>query len=275
MNDSIDRVQLTMLERILKSQIKRVFNWAQGYQNGSILAKASRFVACEMIEGDYFEFGVYQGATFINAHHSLRDHFRKRIALTVGGDNEQEGRELRKSIWKNMRFFAFDSFEGLPALTETDTYSKDFAKGQYACSLDDFNQRVTNAGIPMEKVIAVKGFFSETCNSTTFSANKLGKAAIIWMDADLYSSTKDILQFIPPLLQDGTVLIFDDWFSYKGSPYEGVQKAFREWEQLIQDQFVFSEYQRDSWKRVSFITTAVQRPLEKPRPRQPLNKPRI
>ena len=255
-----------MLARILRTLIRRLVDWSQDYQSGSILSKASRFIACEMVDGDYLEFGVYQGKTFIEAHKLLKHNFQRRIALSIGGENEQEARVQRQNIWQKMRFIAFDSFEGLPGLTADDTTTADFTKGQYACSLDEFNRRIAKAGIPAGRVTAVKGFFSETCVSNTYSNLNLRKAAIIWMDADLYSSTKDILDFIPPLLQDGTVLVFDDWFSYQGSPFEGVQRAFREWEKRMENEFLFNEYQRDSWKRMSFITTTIKQSSKKGNP---------
>ncbi|CAA0092941.1 8-demethyl-8-(2,3-dimethoxy-alpha-L-rhamnosyl)-tetracenomycin-C 4'-O-methyltransferase [Halioglobus japonicus] len=247
-----------MLAPILRTIIKRIIDWSNDYQNGSILAKASRFVACEMIDGDYIEFGVYQGKTFIDAHRLLKHQFKRRIGLDVGGENQQQAKAKRQQVWNDMRFIAFDSFEGLPELTQDDTTTPDFTKGQYACSLNEFNRRISKAGVPAEKVATVKGFFCETCVSSAYAKLNLRKAAIVWLDADLYSSTKDVLNFLPPLLQDGTILIFDDWFSYKGSPFEGVQRAFREWEKEMENQYVFSEYQRDSWKRMSFITTRVK-----------------
>ena len=36
----------------------------------------------------------------------------------------------------------------------------------------------------------------------------------IGMASDLYNSTKLVLEFITDLVQDGTILIFDDWFAY-------------------------------------------------------------
>ena len=57
----------------------------------------------------------------------------------------------------------------------------------------------------------------------------LGKAAIVMIDCDLYSSTKEVLKFITPLLVDGSILIFDDWYAYKGSPFKGERRATSEW----------------------------------------------
>ena len=37
------------------------------------------------------------------------------------------------------------------------------------------------------------------------------------------------MDFITDYIQDGTVLIFDDWFCFRGNPNRGEQRAFREW----------------------------------------------
>lgn len=221
----------------------------------SIMAKSSRFVACEMIEGDYLEFGVYKGNSFTKAYYWLNKEFRSRIKLTIGGENELDAKLKRKQIWDEMRFFAFDSFEGLPELSDTDKSSADFQKGQYAYSENNFLKSVTTNGIPKDRIHTIRGFFSDTCNKNTLEKHNIKKASIIWLDADLYSSTVPVLEFITPLLQDGTILIFDDWFSFKGSPYQGVQKAFFEWKEELTNKFYFHEYQRDSWKRMSFIVS--------------------
>src|SRR5690606_27483706 len=137
---------------------------------------------------------------------------------------------------------------GLPELTILDSESHDFDEGQYACSKDQFISNVVGKGMPRERIFPVQGFFDQTCNEDTITAFDLKKASIVWLDADLYSSTVTVLDFIRPLLQDGTVLIFDDWFSYRGNPHKGVQRAFNEWRVTLTDHFVLNEYQRDSWK---------------------------
>ena len=100
-----------------------------------------------------------------------------------------------------------------------------------------------------------KGWFSETCTDLYFNSNEFKKASLIWLDCDLYSSAVDCFILISKIIQDGTVLIIDDWFSNKGSPYHGVQKAFYQWKKQneISNNWTLTEYQRDSWKRISFI----------------------
>lgn len=222
---------------------------------GSLMSKIARFIACEKIAGDYYEFGVYRGNSFINSYKWLEWQFRKRVRLDVGGVDARESELNRKAIWNNMRFFAFDSFEGLPELTTQDQLSQDFEKGQFACSAKQFAYNLKWAGVPLWKTQIIKGWFVDTCVSQTLVKYKMNKAAVIWLDGDLYSSAKTVLEFVTEILQDGTIIVFDDWFSYKGSPYAGEQLAFYEWYQRVSDQYSIHEYQRDSWKRMSFIVS--------------------
>lgn len=220
-----------------------------------LISKVAQFVACEMIAGDYLEFGVYQGVSFINAYRHLKQQFEERIAQDEGGIMESEAREHRQRIWANMRFFAFDSFQGLPALSAEDSVSCDFQQGQYACSIEDFNENLGRAGIPLERIRVSQGWFSETCTQETREKYDMHKAAVVWIDSDLYSSASTVLSFITPLLQDGTVIIFDDWYSYKGNPAAGEQKAFWEWAQEISGLYSVQEYNKEDWKRCSFIVS--------------------
>jgi hypothetical protein len=222
-----------------------------------LIHKSARFIACEMIEGDYLEFGVYQGASFISAYHALKTQYEDRINLKIGGTSEKQQQQLRQELWDKMRFFAFDSFQGLPQLALDDQGTEDFEGGQYAYPVDQFKETIKEAGVPLDKTVIVKGWFKDTCVVETAEKFTIQKAAIVWLDADLYSSTKSALEFITPMLQDGTILIFDDWYSFKGNPCRGVQKAFYEWieDDRLKKSFVFHEYQKESWKRTSFIAS--------------------
>ena len=39
-----------------------------------------------------------------------------------------------QTLWNNMRFFGFDSFQGLPELIGVDQQTEDFEAGQYSAS---------------------------------------------------------------------------------------------------------------------------------------------
>ena len=151
-----------------------------------------------------------------------------------------------------MRFFAFDSFEGLPALRGIDVESRDFVEGQYAYGSDEFRSSIASRGVDLTKIITVPGWFDQTCNSATISKFEMRRASIIHIDCDLYESTTTVLDFIRPLITDGTVLIFDDWFCFRGNPNLGEQRAFREWAESLPD-WTFVEYQKEGPWRNSFI----------------------
>ena len=250
------------LREVLGGWLARVVNryitpHVAGATTETLMDRAARFAACEMIEGDYLEFGVYRGDSFVTAYHTLQRHFRDRIAQSTGGAGEAEARRRRQVILDGMRYVAFDSFQGLPALSEEDAATPDFTAGQYAASEQEFRSTLAEHDVPADRVVVVPGWFKDTCTPETRRAHDLRKAAVVWIDADLYSSARTALDFVTPLLQDGTVVVFDDWFSYRGSPYEGEQRAFREWLEGLAPRWTAAEHARESWKRMSFIMSRV------------------
>src|SRR5688572_1942537 len=75
-------------------------------------------------QGDYYEFGVFKGHTFLHAQLAARE---------LGLDG--------------MRFFGFDSFQGLPPARGVDlTKEEHFYAGQFACSLDRVKNELTRRG---------------------------------------------------------------------------------------------------------------------------------
>ena len=59
-------------------------------------------------------------------------------------------------------------------------------------------------------VTLIKGWFNETLPS--FLKEHPEPVALVHIDSDIYSSAKYILETIP--LQDGTIVIFDEFFGY-------------------------------------------------------------
>lgn len=86
-------------------------------------------------------------------------------------------------------------------------------------------------GIPRDKLITVKGFYSESLDEETKRRLQPGKAAVIYVDCDLYESTVPVLNFIKDFLQKGTIVVFDDWNCFLGDPDRGERRAFREFRQ--------------------------------------------
>jgi len=68
----------------------------------------------------------------------------------------------------------------------------------------------------------------------------------------------EALNFVTDLVETGTVLIFDEWFTSKGDPERGEQRACAEWLQrhpaiALQDWHFFGAYGK------SFIVTRPRR----------------
>jgi len=83
--------------------------------------------------------------------------------------------------------------------------------------------------ISANRLITVPGFYNESLKEDLKETVDLKAASIVMIDCDLYSSTVSVLEFITNLVQDGTILIFDDWYAYKGSPNYGERLATQEW----------------------------------------------
>ena len=80
----------------------------------------------------------------------------------------------------------------------------------------------------LDKPVIIKGYFSEVGDVLNSICSKV---SIIHIDCDLYEATKDALNLIRDKIQDGTIILFDDWFNFKASPTKGEQKAFFEFRQ--------------------------------------------
>lgn len=220
----------------------------------SFIRNICKFVVNECIDGDYYEFGVYKGDTLLSFYKCFQSVGKKRLSRT-DQVSEKLAFEKRNIVKDEMIFHAFDSFEGLPELSSGDKGTLDFQKGQYTESLDAVVTKLTTAGMPERRFLMHPGWFNETCNNSYMSQFSYGKASVIWLDCDLYSSARDALSIFPSLLQPGTVIVIDDWFCFKGNPNAGVQRAWREFieDDNVACKFGFNEYLTDSWSRKSFI----------------------
>lgn len=196
------------------------------------IEQCAEYLVGAQVKGDYLEFGVYLGNTFSHAY------------------------KWMSPVNADMKFFAFDSFEGLPKPQGIDIeagYSSHFTEKQFACSQSDFESNILKNGVDTRKVTAIKGWFNETlAGSTTYGIEKI---AVAWIDCDLYESTVPVLQFITPHLSVGSVIIFDDWRCYRNHPDFGEQRACREWLEKNR-QIQLTELYSFGWNGIAFTVTA-------------------
>jgi len=123
---------------------------------------------------DYLEFGVYRGAT---------------IKMWSDEDRHPES-----------RFVGFDSFEGLP-----EDWSGTMPKGTFTT----FGQL---PDIADPRVRFVVGWFQKTLPGFLREFSKRPNCPlVIHNDCDLYSSTLYCLTSLDPILEPGTIIIFDEF----------------------------------------------------------------
>ncbi|WP_410612494.1 class I SAM-dependent methyltransferase [Amycolatopsis sp. lyj-109] len=106
--------------------------------------------------------------------------------------------------------FGFDSFQGLP-----EDWRIDFPAGTFGVE-----GRPEVAGAEL-----VVGWFADTLPG--FLADHPEPVDFLHVDADLYSSTKTVLDLVGPRLRPGSVLVFDEFFNFPGWQ-EHEYRAWRE-----------------------------------------------
>ncbi len=83
--------------------------------------------------------------------------------------------------------------------------------------------------IPREAYTATKGFYDQTLTREKNAQLEMGLVSLAHIDCDLYKSTLSCLQFVQENLQQGTVILFDDYYCCQGNLGMGESGAFSEW----------------------------------------------
>lgn len=164
-------------------------------------------LANNCVSGDYFEFGCHRARTFC-------------IAMT----------EARRQNLSQIRFVAFDSFEGMPA-APPGVGIPGFKAGALCTTEQEFRRLIGTLGHSMDRVTTIKGFFQDSLNNIT--RDKLlaqGRhIAMATIDCDTYESYRPVLKFIEPFLQTGSIIYMRNLFcGHKGSPVHTAQRALME-----------------------------------------------
>lgn len=203
--------------------------------------------------GDYVEFGVFAGASFNHAYKCSK--LIESDFINGNWDHAFPSAEEKKRfidfILKS-RFIGFDSFEGMPKVEGVDDEIHVFNEGTYASTEENTRKNLREQNVDMNRVVFVKGYFEDTLNEETARKIELKKIRVAHIDSDLYSSARLALNFCTPYFRNGSVVIFDDWFQYAGSPDHGEQKAFREWREQ-NPKWHAVEFGRESFCRMAFI----------------------
>jgi O-methyltransferase len=200
-----------------------VVAWLKYDARTAFFTNALQFINWERVEGDILEFGVSVGKSF----GLLGQLYRENLELWQYSDPACTGRRLG----------GFDTFSGLPG--DDDQFHPRWKAGSFGTNylynhpFLGLNQPITPEAI--RAIFTACGLAAPELEVGNFAdvlprviPAKYAKAALVHIDSDLYSSAKEVLTAVEPILQDGTIVCFDDWFMYRGNPDQGEARAFRE-----------------------------------------------
>ena len=140
------------------------------------------------LEGDLAEVGVYQGGSA----------------------------KLICEVKKEKKLYLFDTFTGLPEVSDDDTHfsQKHWYDNEFSNTSVESIKKLLKK---YDNVDIVKGIFPESGKEITDK-----KFCFVHLDVDLYRSTIDSLRFFFPRMISGGIILIHDYHS------DGIQKAFRE-----------------------------------------------
>ena len=211
--------KIRIFQNIL-SHLLAKFNPAVMHNLGKYIAIKKTFYlsSIERTKGDYYEFGVYTGSSFTHAIRCAKYH------------------EKYDSNLSSMKFYGFDSFKGFGELDESEEHSF-YTDINFMTNYKKVLNRVKKI-LPLDRFSLEEGFFEETLK--TKPKSKL--ARIIFIDSDTYSSAYLAFNYVSSIIQEGTIIILDDYFSYKGKKNKGVHGAFRKFveEKNLNTRTIFS-----------------------------------
>ncbi len=141
------------------------------------------------VPGDLIEAGVWRGGATI---------FMRAIL--------QAYKVQDRNVW------VADSFEGLPKADPALNLTNSFSTGDMAVSLPEVQRNFARYGLLDGQVHFLKGFFKDTLPQAP-----IGRLAVLRIDADLYESTMDAMNYLYPKLSVGGYIILDDYVNLPDS----------------------------------------------------------
>lgn len=150
------------------------------------------------VPGDVAEFGCYLGTSSL---------FIRRLLDAAGQSAARQ-------------FYAYDSFEGLPAksIQDASAAGSDFKAGELKASKKQFLRAFKQS--QLRPPVTHKGWFGDLKDKQLPD-----KLAFAFLDGDFYGSIMDSLQLAWPRLQPGGTLTIDD---YQRETLPGVERAVRD-----------------------------------------------
>jgi len=182
----------------------------------------------------YLEFGVakylaIKKALFITAHDSTKGSYLEFGVFTGSSFNfaMKANKKIEKLFGKmDCEFIGFDSFKGFDEIKKGDD-NPSFKDHIFSVDEKKVLKNIEKCSKGQKSRI-IKGFYKDTLENKTANDLNIRKARVVLIDCDLKESTRLALEFIKPSIQEGTIVLFDDYVFFKGNKNKGEYGAFED-----------------------------------------------
>jgi len=149
------------------------------------LATLANHVNSKNIKGDFVECGTYKGGS---------------------------AAVLSRYMGQNRHLWIYDSFEGMPAISDNDCREADQWVGKCIGTVDDVHAVMKLVSTRENRYAIKKGWFEQT-----FRDKLPEKVSLLHCDADWYDSVTMVLNTFYALIPSGGIVILDDFGYWEGS----------------------------------------------------------
>lgn len=170
----------------------------------SIFYRIGQLIGGPCYQGDYLEFGVFDGRTMSLAWQTMKQ-------------------------VRGLRFFGFDTYAGITGSKKSE--EKVFQDGTFFSNLETFGHNMNLVGADPSRVTPIKGDFLEVFKNpkTLQNEHNISRCAVAHIDCDVYKPAKAALDFITDIIIQGAFLLFDEFHAHGARNDMGERRALAEW----------------------------------------------
>ncbi len=217
---------IKIMKKIIKDFLEK-YKFVRGDINlnsrAGALHKCWGHIFSNHLFGDYVEFGVYHGDSFLESIKQFKQ-FKKWL------ENQKNSSEtwrvqvaINSPLNQAVYFHGLDTFEGMP---KNDEKNFIFHEKSYLSSHEKVLGRIRK--VNFKNFFLYKGKFNES-EKEILENFKDRKISIANIDCDIYSSTVDSFKIIENFLQIGSIILLDDYNAFNADNLKGQRKALHEY----------------------------------------------
>jgi hypothetical protein len=132
----------------------------------------------------------------------------------------------------DFHMFLFDSFQGMPPANNEQEMGATY-EGEFKGSIDTVKQRL-NSGKTNVNLHFIQGLFNESLTQELLKTLKEHPPSLVRIDVILFSSAITVLNFIKPILQNGTIVYFQNLEAYLNSLFKGEMNALNNFNKMYE-----------------------------------------